>query len=89
MSNLRFSFRQGIDEDIQQDLNVVQEVLNSAYFMVVDLFFWAFLLTSLTTPAHHSLRMMVIVYISYYLSGISLFFIITRWFKTDKSLSNN
>jgi hypothetical protein len=69
---MRFMFRRGSDKDMQQDLNLVQETLQSGYFLLIDLIFWALLLTILTKPVHHSFQLIIIVYFCYYLSGVCL-----------------
>lgn len=86
---MRFMYRQGSDEDLQHDLNVVLEVLNSGYFIAIDLFFWAFFLTIFTTSAHHSFKLMVIVYIGYYVVGFALFILLKKWFNTEKFFQKN
>ncbi len=70
---MRFMFKRAEREELQNDLNSVIEALNSGYFMVIDLLFWALLLTIFTTPAHHSILMAAIIFGCYYLSGISIF----------------
>lgn len=87
---MRFKFKQGKNEQLQEDLNMVQDVLNSGYFIFIDIFFWAFLLTLFTTPALHSLRAFLIYYICYFITGIGLFLLIRRLFKPGKqSQSDN
>lgn len=73
---MRFMFRRGSDKQLQTDLKIVQDTLQSGYFLLIDLFFWALLLTIFTKPVHHSLPLMVIVYFSYYVAGVCIFLLL-------------
>lgn len=73
---MRFRFKRGLEEDLQSDLNKVQDTLQSGYFMLIDLLFWAFLLTLFTKPAHQSIHWLIIVYFGYYLMGVCLFLLL-------------
>jgi hypothetical protein len=78
---MRFMYKRDIDEDLQADLEIVQDTLNSGYFILIDLLFWAFFLTIFTTTAHHSIKLALIFFISYYISGVGLFLLLRSWFK--------
>ncbi|WP_338447936.1 hypothetical protein R4Z09_16990 [Niallia oryzisoli] len=78
---MRFMFKRAAREELQTDLNIVQQTLNSGYFMLIDLLFWSLLLTIFTTPAHHSFLMAVIIFFGYYISGISIFLLLRSLLK--------
>jgi len=69
-------FKQASSEDLQSDLNMIIETLHSGYFMLIELFFWALLLTIVTVPAQHSFLLAVIFFICYYLLGCGLFLLL-------------
>ncbi|KAA9021685.1 hypothetical protein F4V44_17020 [Niallia endozanthoxylica] len=73
---MRFMFKQASSEDLESDLNMVIEILHSGYFMLIELFFWALLLTIVTVPAQHSLLHAVIFFFCYYVFGIGLFLLL-------------
>ena len=73
---MRFMYRGTADEELQSDLDIVQKKLNSGYFMVIDIFFWALFLTIFTTPAQQSIKLAVIIFIGYYVSGVCLFILL-------------
>lgn len=78
---MRFMYKRAADEDLQADLKIVQDTLNSGYFILIDLLFWAFFLTIFTTTAHHSIKLAIIFFTSYYISGVGLFLLLRSWFK--------
>ncbi len=78
---MRFMFKRAASEDLQNDLNNVLDILNSGYLIFIDLLFWALLLTIFTTPSHRSFLLAVIIYVSYYVFGISIFLILRGLFK--------
>lgn len=82
---MRFRFKEGADKELQSDLNTVQEILNSGYFIFIDLCFWALLLTILTKTALPSIQWMVIIYICYYLFGVALFLLLRTLCKDSPS----
>jgi hypothetical protein len=82
---MRFMFRRGSDEELQADLKMVQDSMQSGYFLLIDLIFWALLLTVFTKPVHHSMPLIVIVYFSYYIAGVCIFLILRAILKIRSS----
>ena len=78
---MKFIYKRPPYEEIQSDLKMVQDTLNSGYFMIIDLFFWALFLTVFSPPAQHSVRMAFIIFISFYVSGLFLFMLLRRCLK--------
>ncbi|WP_428908436.1 hypothetical protein [Niallia sp. Krafla_26] len=82
---MRFRFKRGLEEELQTDLKTVQDTLQSGYFMLIDLFFWALLLTVFTKPVHHSIQWIIIVFFGYYIMGVCLFLLLRALFKVSFS----
>jgi hypothetical protein len=78
---MRFMYKRAPDEELQADLDLVQDTLNSGYFILIDLLFWAFFLTIFTTTAHRSIKLAIIFFILYYISGVGLFLLLRIWIK--------
>lgn len=68
-------------EEIQSDLKMVQDRLNSGYFILIDLFFWALFLSIFSAQAQHSILMTFIIFISFYVSGLFLFLLLRKCLK--------
>jgi hypothetical protein len=78
---MKFNYKETSFEDVQSDLQMVQDTLNSGYFLLIDLFFWALFLTIFTAPTQHSVGISFIIFISFYLSGLLLFMLLKRCLK--------
>lgn len=81
MKDMKFSYKETSYEDLQSDLKMVQDKLNSGYLLLIDLLFWALFLTIFTAPAQQSVSMSFIIFISFYVSGIFLFMLLRRCLK--------
>ena len=71
MKDMKFIYKRDAYEDLQNDLNMVQDTLNSGYFMIIDLFFWAlFLYCSFHRQHNTRLKWLSSFFISFYVSGL-------------------
>ena len=73
---MKFIYKRTSFEDLQSDLKMVQDTLNSGYFIMIDLLFWALFLTIFSPPAQHSIRMAFMIFIGFYVSGLFLFMLL-------------
>ncbi|WP_080845719.1 hypothetical protein [Cytobacillus gottheilii] len=68
--------------NIQQiDIEILDKVLSSGYFVFLDLIFWSFLLTMLTFEVHASIFIGFIIFVSSYVFGIILYNLLNLWLK--------
>ncbi|KAB2333582.1 hypothetical protein [Bacillus mesophilum] len=68
--------------NIQQiDIEILNKVLSSGYFVFLDLIFWSFLLTMLTFEAHGSIFIGFIIFVSSYVFGVILYSLLNLWLK--------
>lgn len=61
------------------DLAVVENVLFSEFFILMDLFFLSLLLTIMTYSIHLSQIVAIIIFLSTYSFGLVLFSLLRRW----------
>ncbi|WNS73917.1 hypothetical protein RRV45_13420 [Bacillus sp. DTU_2020_1000418_1_SI_GHA_SEK_038] len=76
---MRFLFRKAKYHLQESDLQSVEAILGSGYFILVDLFFWSLLITFLTMSLHFSFLWGSIIFVASYLFGGGLFFILRKW----------
>ncbi|KAB2338190.1 hypothetical protein F7731_01065 [Cytobacillus depressus] len=76
---MRFLFRKAKYHLHESDLELVEEVLGSGTFVLVDLFFWSLLITFLTISLHFSYLWGLFIFFSSYIFGACLFCIIRKW----------
>jgi len=81
MKDMKFIYKRTSFEDSQSDLKIVQDTLNSGYFIMIDLLFWALFLTISSPPAQHSIKMAFMIFIGFYVSGLFLFMLLRRCLK--------
>jgi len=81
MENMKFFYKRTSFDDSQNDLKIVQDTLNSGYFIMIDLLFWALFLTIFSPPAQHSIRMAFMIFIGFYVSGLFLFMLLRECLK--------
>lgn len=78
---MKFIFKRVVDKEMQTHLNMVQETLNSGYFILIDLLFWSFFLSVVTANSHHSLKIALLIFVCFYLFGAALYLILKKWIK--------
>ncbi|MGE7882162.1 hypothetical protein [Bacillus sp. NPDC094077] len=67
--------------ELESELQLVESVLSSGYFILLDLLFLSFLLMVLTFSLHHSFFMAIIIFVGSYISCGSVFFLLRKWLK--------
>jgi hypothetical protein len=63
------------------DMDVLDKVLSTGYFVYLDLVFWAFLMTMLTFAPHGSIFIGFLVFIGSYCFGVILYKFLNIWLK--------
>ncbi|MFJ8218701.1 hypothetical protein [Bacillus cereus] len=67
--------------ELESELQLVESVLTSGYFILLDLLFVSFLLMVLTFPLHHSFFMAIVIFVSSYIICGSVFLLLRKWLK--------
>ncbi|PLR81064.1 hypothetical protein CVD25_06695 [Bacillus canaveralius] len=75
---MRFLIRKSPTENIQVELQAVQTVMVSSYFVMADLFFYALLFTLMLTPMLPSIFTAVLFFISVYGSFGALYIFLKK-----------
>ncbi|EOO14698.1 MULTISPECIES: hypothetical protein [Bacillus cereus group] len=65
--------------ELEAELQLVESVLSSGYFILLDIFFLSSLLTVLTFSLHHSFLVAFFTFISFYIVCSSIFFLLRKW----------
>ncbi|MFE8695796.1 hypothetical protein ACFYKT_05390 [Cytobacillus sp. FJAT-53684] len=76
---MRFLIRRTKYRMHESDLQLVEEVMCSGSFILIDLFFWSTLMTLMTLSLHYSLLGSALVFTSSYLFGAILYFSLKKW----------
>ncbi|WP_066299695.1 hypothetical protein [Bacillus sp. FJAT-29937] len=76
---MRFLFRRAKYHLQESDLEPVETVLGSGYFVIVDLFFWSLLITFMTMSLHFSLVWGSIIFFTSYMFGGVLYMTLRKW----------
>ncbi|MBP2241259.1 hypothetical protein J2Z40_001821 [Cytobacillus eiseniae] len=78
---MRFRYRRANIQMQESDRQLIEEVLSSETFILIDLFFWSLLMTLMTFTIHYTLIGAILIFISSYVFGISLFYSLKRWLR--------
>ncbi|WP_338139615.1 hypothetical protein [Bacillus paramycoides] len=65
--------------ELEAELQLVESVLSSGYFILLDIFFMSSLLTVLTFSLHHSFLAAFFIFISSYIACSCIFFLLRKW----------
>ncbi|MBY0122701.1 hypothetical protein [Bacillus sp. S/N-304-OC-R1] len=76
---MRFLFRRAKYHLQESDLEAVEEVLGSDYFIFIDLFFWSLFISILTMSLHFSFLWGSFIFLGSYSFGAGLYFILRKW----------
>ncbi len=61
------------------ELELVETVLFSGFFILIDLFFFSLLFTFMTMPIHSSIIGAIFVFLSFYSLGACLYLFLRKW----------
>nr|WP_229192277.1 hypothetical protein [Bacillus cereus] len=67
--------------ELESELQLVESVLSSGYFILLDLIFVSFLLMVLTFSMHHSFFIAIVTFVSSYIICGSVFLLLRKWLK--------
>ncbi|RWS42101.1 hypothetical protein EKA14_16790 [Bacillus mycoides] len=65
--------------ELEAELQLVESVLSSGYFILLDIFFLSSLLAVLTFSLHHSFLVAFFTFISSYIVCSIIFFLLRKW----------
>jgi hypothetical protein len=80
---MRYLYKRVPDEELQSHLKMVEEVVNSVYFIMIDLLFCGLFLSIFTWSVHHSIKISIFIFIGFYLFGVSIYLLLKKWLKDE------
>lgn len=63
----------------EADLAIVESVLFSGWFILIDLFFLSLLLTIMTYSLHLSIIAAIFIFLATYSFGVVLYYLLKKW----------
>jgi hypothetical protein len=82
VTQMRFLNKRPKIDEVRDELNTVMEVMESDYFVVLDLLLFSIIFTLLLSPSIQSLKLSVLIFCGNFgiFTGL-YFFIVNRFFK--------
>ncbi|MBB6444608.1 hypothetical protein [Bacillus benzoevorans] len=78
---MRFLHKRVPEEELQTHFKMLEDVVNSVYFILIDLFFCGLFLSMFTLSVHHSIKISILIFIGFYLFGVSIYLLLKKWLK--------
>nr|WP_295973991.1 hypothetical protein [uncultured Bacillus sp.] len=78
---MRFMYKRIPNDELKSHFNMVQDVVNSIYFILLDLLFYGLFLLMFTLFASRSILLSILIFIGFYLFGLSIYFLLKKWLK--------
>ncbi|WP_041580578.1 hypothetical protein [Bacillus sp. 1NLA3E] len=82
---MRFLYNRPDPHQLSEELAMVQDIMLSSTFVLLDLVFFSFLFTVLLSPVLKTLSLSILFFISIYIFHAGLFFLLKRWFEHRNS----
>lgn len=80
---MRYLYKRVPDEELKSHFKMVEDVVNSVYFILIDLLFYGVFLSIITLSFHHSIKISILIFIGFYLIGVSIYLLLKSWLKDE------
>lgn len=78
---MRFLYKRISDKELQSHFEMVQDVVNSIYFVLIDLFLIGLFLSIFTMHVHQSIKLAIFIFIAFYVFGVTIYLLLRKWIK--------
>ena len=78
---MRYLHKRVPDEELQSHFKMVEDVVNSVYFILIDLLICGLFLSMFTFSVHHSIKISIFIFIGFYLFGVSIYLLLKKWLR--------
>jgi VIT1/CCC1 family predicted Fe2+/Mn2+ transporter len=82
---MRSLYTQKSANQLQTELVTVKNVMSSTMFAYFDLVIGSLILTILMFPIHQSVSYAILIFVSFFILGISTLFLLKKWLKEQPS----
>ncbi len=82
---MRFLYKRISAKELQSHFEMVQDVVNSIYFVLIDLLIIGLCLSIFIMHVHQSIKIAIITFFAFYLFGVMVYFILKKWIKDERS----